>query len=85
MMKKEVEEDSREWKGSCENDCIMKSNEQIHAIPIKSKCPSLQKQGKLQFIWRTVNSLILVVLNCMIINYTADLQGKKKAEQTLWC
>lgn len=43
MMKKEVEEDSREWKGSCKNDCIMKSNEQIHAIPIKSKCPSLQK------------------------------------------
>lgn len=39
MMKKEVEEDSREWKGSCENDCIMKSNEQIHAIPIKSKRP----------------------------------------------
>lgn len=43
MVKKEVEEDSREWKGSCENDCIMKSNEQIHAIPIKSKRPSLQK------------------------------------------
>ena len=39
----ETEEDLREWKGSCENYYIMKSNEQIHAIPIKIQCPSLQK------------------------------------------
>lgn len=36
MMKKEIKEDPRERKGSCENDCIMKSNEQIHAIQLKS-------------------------------------------------
>lgn len=43
MMKKEFKEDPRERKGSCKNDYIMKSNEQIHAIPIKIECPSLQK------------------------------------------